>query len=103
MNQSDDLDTLVSQLNAGAPRIVADEDTARLRDWLAQAVAQSASDLLLVAGAPPSVRVAGTIVPLGEGPLDGDEIADAVVPALPPHARRAFQETGIADASFRTA
>ena len=40
-----------------APR--RDGHTARLRAWLEQVVAQSASDLLLVAGAPPSLRVVG--------------------------------------------
>jgi twitching motility protein PilT len=42
------------------------------------------------------------VTPLPEGPLGGDEIADAVVPALPPHARKAFRDIGIADGSFRT-
>jgi twitching motility protein PilT len=102
MNDPDDLDALVSELNAGAPRGTTDEHTARLRGWLEQVVAQSASDLLLVAGAPPMLRVSGAVVPIAEGPLGGEEIAEAVVPALPPHARRAFRETGIADASYRT-
>ncbi len=102
MTGPDDLDALVTELNAGAPRPATDGHTARLRAWLELVVAQSASDLLLVAGAPPSLRVAGAVVPLGEAPLGGEEIADAVAPALPPHARRAFRDTGIADASFRT-
>jgi twitching motility protein PilT len=102
MTDPDDLDALVVELNAGALRPGGDEHTARLRGWLEQVVAQSASDLLLIAGAPPSIRVGGTILPLAEGPLDGEEIADAVVNALPPHARRAFRDVGIADASFRT-
>ena len=100
----DDLDELVTELNAGASRATSsDEHTARLRDWLAQVAERLGSDLLLVAGAPPSVRVDNAVTPLAEGPLDGDEIADAVVPALPPHARKAFRETGIADASFHVA
>ena len=103
MRDGDQLDELISQLNAGAgtaePR---HEQTARLRDWLQQVVEQSAADLLLVAGAPPSIRVDGSIVPLPEAPLEGDEIADAVLAALPPHARRIYRETGIADASFRS-
>ncbi len=102
MADPDDLDALVTELNAGAPRRVANEQIARLRAWLELVVAQSASDLLLVAGAPPSLRIAGAVVPIAEGPLDGEEIADAVVPALPPHAHRAFRDKGIADASFRT-
>src|SRR6185436_4679280 len=101
MDEPDDLDSLVIQLNAGATQAPAkDDQTARLRGWLEQVVARSGSDLLLVAGAPPAIRVDALVVPLLEGPLDGEEIADAVVPALPPHARRAYREVGIADASF---
>jgi twitching motility protein PilT len=104
MSEPDDLDALVSELNAGAPRASpAGEHTARLDAWLEQVVARGASDLLLVAGAPPAVRADGVVVPLPEGPLGGEEIADAVVPALAPHARRAYRESGIADASYRGA
>src|SRR5437867_9515468 len=102
MSEWDDLDSLVTELNAGAPRPVRDDHAPRLRGWLEQVVARTASDLLLIAGAPPSVRVSGAVLPLPEGPLDGEEIADAVAPALPPHARQAFRQTGIADASLRT-
>jgi twitching motility protein PilT len=102
MPDPDDLDALVTELNAGAPRGRTHEHTARLRAWLELVVARSASDLLLVAGAPPMLRVAGAVLPIGEAPLGGEEIADAVEPALPPHARRAYRETGIADASYRT-
>jgi twitching motility protein PilT len=105
MKNSDDLDAIVSELNnlnRGNERVIEEERTARLRDWLEQVVDQGASDLLLVGGAKPSLRIAGAIVQLLEGPLSGEEIADAVVPALPPHAQRAFRDTGIADASLRT-
>jgi twitching motility protein PilT len=103
MSDPDDLDALVTELNAGAPRAPApDEQTARLRGWLEQVVERSGSDLLLVAGAPPMARIDGAVHALMEGPLDGEEIADAVVAALPPHARKQFREHGIADASFRT-
>src|SRR5258708_38388576 len=99
----DDLDALVTELNAGASRATTgDGDAARLRDWIDQMVARSASDLLLVAAAPPSIKVDGVVIPLMEGPLDGEEVAAAVVPALPPHARRAYRDVGIADASYRT-
>src|SRR6185369_17344279 len=53
MSGPDDLDALVTELNAGAPQARrAGEETARLRSWLAQVVERSASDLLLVPGAP---------------------------------------------------
>jgi twitching motility protein PilT len=111
----DDLDAIVKQLNAfrpaeaEAPRLadtdratVGEEQTARLRRWLQQVVVQGASDLLLVADAPPSLRINGAVVPLDEDPLQSEDIAAAVVPALAPHARRAYQDRGIADSSFRT-
>jgi twitching motility protein PilT len=102
-DQRDDLDALVSELNAEAPRTrTADSEAVRLRGWIEQVVERGASDLLLVAGAPPSVRIDGVVKPLHEGPLSGEEIADAVLPALRPHTRRAFRDIGIADGSFRT-
>src|SRR5947207_1352012 len=101
MNDRDDLDALVRHLNADAPRAgPSDEQTAWLRSWLARVVAHSASDLLLVAGAPPSLRVESAVVPLMEAPLDGEEIAAAILPALPPHALQAYRDGGIADASY---
>jgi twitching motility protein PilT len=106
MSEPDELDALVTELNAGAPRTSgADAQTARLRLWLEQVVARSASDLLLVAGSPPALRIDGAVTPLGAafgGPLGSEEIDDAVSPALAPHARRLFRETGIADGSLRT-
>jgi len=111
MNERSDLDALVSELNAApAEPDAAAIDTAaeaeqleRLRRWLHHVVVRGASDLLLVAAAPPSMRINGAVVPLDDDPLESDEIARAVVPALAPHARRAYQERGIADSSFRTA
>ena len=102
MTDADDLDAIVTELNTGASLPVADEHLARLRAWLEQVVAQSGSDLLLVAGAPPCIRVEAAVVPLAEAPLGGEEIADAVTAALPPYARKSFRDKGIADASFRT-
>jgi len=106
VTEDDDLDALVTKLNAGAPAPPgADEQTARLREWLEQVVERSASDLLLVAGARPSVRVDGVVAalePAFGGPLGSEEIEDAVLPALPPHGRRLYREIGIADGSYRS-
>jgi len=103
-HEDEDLDALVTELNAGARRAPdVDGHTARLRAWLEQTAERGASDLMLVAGAPPSICVDTLVTALAEGPLDSEEIADAVLPAVPPHARRAFRTTGIADASFREA
>jgi twitching motility protein PilT len=103
MADADDLDALVTELNAGAPHARAPhQQAARLSGWLEEVVGRSASDLLLVPGAPPSLRIDGHIVPLLEGPLGGEEIEDAVTPALAPHARRMYRDAGIADGSFRS-
>jgi twitching motility protein PilT len=76
-------------------------DPSRLDAWLEQLVQRSGSDLLLVAAAPPSLRVDGRVTPLGGAPLSGEEIEEAVVPALPRHARERYRAEGIADASHR--
>ena len=99
---SDDLDDLVTQLNAAVPEPRdGDRETERLNAWLDEVVSRGGSDLLLVAGAPPSIRIDGLVTALHEGPLSSEEIEDAIEPALPSHARRAYREAGIADASFR--
>jgi len=107
VSDPDDLDAIVTELNAGLPTGPRTGDQlSRFLAWLDEVVAHSASDLLLVAGAPPAVRVDGVVVPLGlssGGPLGSEEIEDAVLPALPPHARRMYRDAGIADGSYRDA
>jgi twitching motility protein PilT len=104
MTDREDLDQLVLELNAhGGVQPAKGADTARLERWLRIMAARNGSDLLLVAGAPASIRVDGRVEPLAEGPLDGVDVEDAVLPALPPHARRLYRERQIADAAFRLA
>jgi twitching motility protein PilT len=100
----EDIDRLILELNATAPgesAPVAPGTTTRLDRWLQHVADKDGSDLLLVAGAPPSVRVKGAVIPLADGPLDGVDIEEAVLPALAPHARRQYREHQIADASYR--
>jgi twitching motility protein PilT len=101
-----DIDRLILELNATPerqPAHVPQGSTVRLEGWLHVVAEKRASDLLLIAGAPPSVRLDGRVLPLAEGPLDGLDIEDAILPALAPHARRQYRESQIADASFRVA
>jgi twitching motility protein PilT len=98
----DDLDRLVSELETALPPAPAVGD-ARLEPWLRMMAEREASDLLLVAGEPPTLRVQGAIVRAHAAPLDGIEIEDIVLPGLAPHAQRAYRATGIADASQRVA
>jgi twitching motility protein PilT len=76
-------------------------DTGTLERWLRILGDEGGSDLLLVAGAPPCIRVSGRVRPLAEGPIDGVDVEDAVLPALTPHARRMYRQGPIADSSFR--
>ena len=98
MTNTPDVDKLAGELNAwradglGGP--------SRLEEWLRAMNARGASDLLLVAGLPPSIRVDGAITPLPEGPLDGAEIEEAVLSTLPVGAARGYQQGDPADASL---
>jgi twitching motility protein PilT len=74
---------------------------AQLDQWLNTLVEKGGSDLLLVEGAPPCLRVQGEVHRLEPASLDGPEIEAAVLPALSQHALRLYRETLIADSSYR--
>jgi twitching motility protein PilT len=97
----DDIEQLIAELHAspdaGGP---ATGDTGRLDRWLRLLVDAGGSDLLLVPGAAPSIRVDGSVRPLAEGPIDGIDVEEAVLPALLPHARKAYRQGLSADASY---
>jgi twitching motility protein PilT len=98
---TDDLDRLVEELDLR--RAASPPGANRLDRWLRVVAERSASDLLLLAGEPPTLRVQGRVMRV-EGPvLDGQDIEEMVLPDLPPHAQRAYRETQIADASRRVA
>jgi len=101
MTNDDDIDRLILELHATGAPASSTGDLARIDRWLRLLASRGGSDLLLIAGAPPSIRIEGRVQPLAEGPLDGVDIEDAVLPALPPHARRIYRDVHIVDASFR--
>jgi twitching motility protein PilT len=76
-------------------------ESPQLHCWLQQLTSRNGSDLLLVPQAPASIRVEGALVAIGERPLTGDEIEAAVLPALAAHAREHYQQSHIADSSYR--
>jgi twitching motility protein PilT len=76
-------------------------DTERLNHWLETLLSYGASDLLLVEGTPPCMRVDGEVRRIETGNLDGPEIEAAVLPALTPHALGLYRETLISDSSYR--
>src|SRR6266849_2884295 len=100
MHDSSDLDRVARSL---ASPDASDDSAlaARLDRWLAGLVSRRGSDLLLVQGAPPCIRVDGEVRKISSSILDGAEIEESVLPALSSHALDCFRETGIADSSYR--
>jgi twitching motility protein PilT len=99
--EPNDIDALITELNLSAPPGRGTESVMRLEALLSETVARRGSDLLLVAGSPAAMRVNGAVVRLVGRSLDGVDIEEIVVPLLPPHAKRQFQERGIADCSLK--
>src|SRR4051812_3219595 len=95
-----ELDAIAAQLNANSqPR----HDTAafaRIESWLRLLIDAAGSDLLLVAGEPPVIRVRGNLKRLDGPTLDGDDVVSAVLPSLPLHAQQEFRTRRITDAGF---
>jgi twitching motility protein PilT len=69
--------------------------------WLRVLTERGAADLFLVAGFPPAIRLNGTVMPLSERALDGDEIEAAVAPFLHDQALQRYRSVGSADVSLR--
>lgn len=106
-HDAEEIDRLITELNATAEPGLGSEsqrgDVSRVEHWLRFLAARGGSDLLLVGGGPPALRLDGKVVRLAEGPLDGVDVEEAVLPAMAPHARRQYRQLGIADSSFRIA
>jgi twitching motility protein PilT len=98
MEPIDDLDRLVDELELSRGDRVR---SVGLDIWLDVMVARQASDLLLLAGEPPTFRIHGPVVRATADPLDGDEIEALVLPALPAHAQRAYRDGGPGEGSYR--
>jgi twitching motility protein PilT len=99
---NDDIDALIAELNAASsvpPRPAA--QVLRMESMLREVIARRGSDLLLVAGSAPGVRVDGQVVRLDGPVLDGTDIEEVVVPLLPSYAAKRYAQDGVADASLR--
>jgi twitching motility protein PilT len=99
MDPIDDLDRLVDELELSRGDRV--RTGVGLDTWLDVMVARQASDLLLLAGEPPTFRIHGPVVRASADPLDGDDIEALVLPALPGHAQRVYREGGAGEGSYR--
>ncbi len=77
------------------------QEAGRLKDYLAEVVRRGATDLLLVPGAPPTIRLHGMLVPLGdEAHLGPEDAARFLLPSLSADRRRRFLEGGAVDLSI---
>jgi twitching motility protein PilT len=117
-----DLDRLVQEMNemgqaekAASPQQRADSalpslDSVHLQDvhhdeplqaLLLQMVDKNASDLILVPGAPPVLRIAGTLRVTASEPLWGPDIEELFTPHLGARSRQLLRTAGSADFSLR--
>jgi twitching motility protein PilT len=94
---------LVRESDDHEVKVTAPSDRVRLDHWLSTLVERAGSDLLLVPGVPACICLEGEVLNIEARPLSGPEIESSVTPALTPHALRLYQETGIADSSYRIA
>ncbi|HMC90114.1 MAG TPA: PilT/PilU family type 4a pilus ATPase [Gemmataceae bacterium] len=73
---------------------------AELRDWLNQAVITGASDLHLIAGYPPVVRLHGDLIEMPDPPLGGEQTHDFLRELCPPEVFARLQIQKNVDFSF---
>jgi len=93
--------TETDRLFSQPKEIIEKPGSPRLDEWLRELVEQKGSDLLLVPGAPPSIRFEGEVRNLGTEPLEGTDIEAAVLPALTQHALELYRQDHIGDSSYR--
>jgi twitching motility protein PilT len=98
---NDDIDALIDELNADSATARTGPRVLRLETMLREVIRRRGSDLLLVAGSAPGVRVNGEVVRLEGAVLEGADIEEVIVPHLPPHASMQYKQSGTADASLR--
>jgi twitching motility protein PilT len=95
---SDDLDKLVAELDVDRPS-GGPSGVSRLDEWLHVMAERQASDLLLLAGEPPVLRIEGRVIRTDGPVFDGADVEEAVAAVLPPHAVAAYRQGAVADAS----
>jgi twitching motility protein PilT len=116
--RDEELDALVRQLNRSqeaSPQAVepgggeavsplAQAEVERdepIEQVLRQVVRRDATDLLLLPGSPPILRVAGRLEQVDAPPLEADDIRALLAPHVAAHAWQAVREQGAADFSLR--
>jgi twitching motility protein PilT len=105
----DELAQIVAELNRAAhvdtspkPRaaVSVPANSSSLDQMLALAVRRSASDLLLIAGAPVTLRIAGQLAPAAGPPLGPEEARSLLLPLLSQEQNRELQRSKSVDLCF---
>src|SRR5437899_1179015 len=102
-----ELSKIVAELNRAAPsqkhtqtQSRSPEATASLERMLQNAAARGASDVLLIAGAPPMFRVTGNLAQAAGGVLEAEDVRSLVVPLLEPAQAEELQKRKSVDLGF---
>jgi twitching motility protein PilT len=93
-------ESITSETSALTPTTTLAESTergARLKLYLTEVIRRGATDLLLVPGAPPTMRFQGALIPLTNEVVEPDDAASFLVPALPAERKRRYDEVGSVD------
>jgi twitching motility protein PilT len=115
LTRDPELDQLVRSINQREP--AADEAPAATQLWppaevpsgnplqslLVEMTRRGASDLLIMAGAPPIFRADGLLVSTEVAPFEGDELPALFASLLTPRVRERIESDGAADFSLRVA
>jgi twitching motility protein PilT len=104
VNPGDELDQLVSELHAVPLKHrvpAARRDSGRLEEWLTLVRQMNGSDLLLVAGSAPMIRVTGALNPASSDVLSGEEIEAEVEPFVARHVQQRYAAGEAVDLAFR--
>src|SRR5690242_1498584 len=103
-----ELSKIVAELNRAAPSSQKhavnaarnSEATASLERLLQNAAARNASDVLLIAGAPPMFRVTGNLVQAPGAVLEAEDVRSCVLPLLEPAQADELQKRKSVDLGF---
>jgi twitching motility protein PilT len=103
----DELERLVGQLNRstsrepeGKPLTEGQGAPETLEALLVQAAAESASDVILVAGSPPAFRIHGAVRTVAGARLTNEDVRSLVLPLLNPNEYATLQSERAADLAF---
>jgi twitching motility protein PilT len=97
VDEARSVEDLMSEIRSAADTAI----SPRLTTWLTIVRDRGGSDLYLVSGASPSIRVRGQIEALEEPAMESVDIETIALSAMPAHAQAAYLAHGLADASFR--